>query len=643
MPYCSAHELSLLENEIINAEKHLASLRCQRNHMVSPLCRLPPEIGGKILLAAQIHDAIQDRSYIDMRECTSSGMGLSWLGAMGTCRRLREVVIQTGLLWSFIDFTHSNENWISCCLSRCKNSNLYVYHRLGERQQSDEDFQRFMELVIKSRRILVVAYNAGLAYPYFAHTNTSNTDGRAHDITRFLAAINQHTPNLQTVELRNQYRNLYNFAFNPIQFSRLLFEGGDPVHLRSLTLEGVYFNDPPPFPKLQRLTLINIDLYRSNYFKGFIQLLRQASSIQFLCLDNSSRSNDVQNMLDILSASCELEKTFEPISLRDLHTLRILGNPCLCRCMLKMLPDPKFRLAIEDPREEYLPVTSLEIHTQPDVKRYTAELENSLAFNMNRIAEFMATADDDNQLSVHEMSLDVKGADLGREDSLVVLVDQHPRLSSELARRSNVTLRLLSPKSWWYNVYVIANWMDLIRVGFESPLAPQSEALELFAPIIPHIDGDWLELTLPEVYFSATEYVPPVEENQAEDKSESPSKDIWDQIRNTKRDLNATLAQPNPTGEEMSEVILNLILCERFERFKVPVRRIRLKYPEGPHGVPFPDEKTRERVGDRWINAGWVAEIRWTGSKEMWVHNNEDDDGEEAKKVGKDEQSMVTE
>jgi hypothetical protein len=155
-------EIAVVHNQVSDLQTRLRRLQARGNALV-PFCRLPIEILVRIMdiLAAPTSDAPQTPA--DKEEKTEEkGGGLAgWTHVMGTCTRMRSLVLNTPRLWAEVDLTR-NAEWVKLCMERSASCPLIVTFdedlvpwlgcecEMGERPKFSEERSAFLEEHFKS-------------------------------------------------------------------------------------------------------------------------------------------------------------------------------------------------------------------------------------------------------------------------------------------------------------------------------------------------------------------------------------------------------------------------------------------------------------------------------------------------------------
>jgi hypothetical protein len=115
-------ETKLLQTQILDLQAQERQLFTRRNALAS-LCNLPTEILQDIL------ELLSPRTHTNRNEdpVWRYGWGrLGWVGVMGTCTRMRSLVLNTPRLWADVDLNR-NDEWARLCLERSTSSHIQVH------------------------------------------------------------------------------------------------------------------------------------------------------------------------------------------------------------------------------------------------------------------------------------------------------------------------------------------------------------------------------------------------------------------------------------------------------------------------------------------------------------------------------------
>jgi hypothetical protein len=155
-------EIAVVHNQVSELQTRLRRLQARGNALV-PFCRLPTEILVRIMdmLAAPTSDAPQTPACgEDKKDGKRSGLA-GWTHVMGTCTRMRSLVLNTPRLWAEVDLTRNSE-WIKLCMERSASCPLTVTFdedlvpwpgcecEMGERPKFSEEQSAFLEKQFKS-------------------------------------------------------------------------------------------------------------------------------------------------------------------------------------------------------------------------------------------------------------------------------------------------------------------------------------------------------------------------------------------------------------------------------------------------------------------------------------------------------------
>jgi hypothetical protein len=110
------HEIALVQEEVDKLQAHLRQLRARRNAH-APLCRLPPEILAHVMDILGVYASKAFRALAFPDRCSyEEGSGVAgWTHLMGTCIRMRSIVLNTPGLWTDVDLNRSYE-WLQMCI-----------------------------------------------------------------------------------------------------------------------------------------------------------------------------------------------------------------------------------------------------------------------------------------------------------------------------------------------------------------------------------------------------------------------------------------------------------------------------------------------------------------------------------------------
>jgi hypothetical protein len=114
-------ETKLLQTQILELRAQERRLLTRRNAL-APLCNLPTEVLLDILdlLSARILT-----NHAERQEYKRGRGRVGWVGVMGTCTRMRSLVLNTPRLWADVNLNR-NEEWARLCLERSISFHLQV-------------------------------------------------------------------------------------------------------------------------------------------------------------------------------------------------------------------------------------------------------------------------------------------------------------------------------------------------------------------------------------------------------------------------------------------------------------------------------------------------------------------------------------
>jgi hypothetical protein len=297
-------EITSLESQIARLQTQLVAMKKTRNSF-TPLCQLPYEILGRILLQVQapalrkpisshfdglLHDFEHDQDWEK--------------GIMLTCSRVREVCIGTSLLWAHIDLSWPIHK-IKEHLMRAGTVNLTLQWRPADRTTLQDDVHARKEIQLIKPIILACLHRACATYISLKY----NIDKEAQTIMQILAGCTR-APKLTIlhVDLDRKYGQAVlqspKLSSTLVQLSLWNFALDIPVTAH--------------FPRLLRMHLQNV--FMDQYPKRLIQLLQRAPNLTDLVL-NEMHVHSVYGDVFPLPE--------DTLTLRSLRSLVLIGNPLL--------------------------------------------------------------------------------------------------------------------------------------------------------------------------------------------------------------------------------------------------------------------------------------------------------------------------
>jgi hypothetical protein len=121
------------DTQSIGSKARLRGLKTRKNAL-TPLLALPDDVLYKILHALVCSDhysfnynTLGRLPHLPHRAFTKPSV---WMPVMGVCTQLRNLAIESPLLWSYLDFgSRSRAEWIDLCLARCTVAPLSICSR----------------------------------------------------------------------------------------------------------------------------------------------------------------------------------------------------------------------------------------------------------------------------------------------------------------------------------------------------------------------------------------------------------------------------------------------------------------------------------------------------------------------------------
>jgi hypothetical protein len=119
-------EIALVQEEVHKLQAHLRQLRARRNAH-APLCRLPSEILTHVMDILGVYASKAFRALAFPDRCSyEEGSGVAgWTHLMGTCTRMRSIVLNTPGLWTDVDLNRSYD-WLQLCIRNSRSLPLTV-------------------------------------------------------------------------------------------------------------------------------------------------------------------------------------------------------------------------------------------------------------------------------------------------------------------------------------------------------------------------------------------------------------------------------------------------------------------------------------------------------------------------------------
>jgi hypothetical protein len=119
-------EIALVQEEVDKLQAHLRQLRARRNAH-APLCRLPPEILTHVMDILGVYASKAFRALAFPDRCSyEEGSGVAgWTHLMGTCTRMRYIILNTPGLWTDVDLNRSYD-WLQLCIQNSRSLPLTV-------------------------------------------------------------------------------------------------------------------------------------------------------------------------------------------------------------------------------------------------------------------------------------------------------------------------------------------------------------------------------------------------------------------------------------------------------------------------------------------------------------------------------------
>jgi hypothetical protein len=249
------HDLQQLNGDGSNPENNaqLLVLKKERNAM-TPLCAVPDEIIVRILAELTVWPYWTSEYFqIDCSLPCSD-----WLVAMLTCFRIRMVAMHTPALWSLIDGS-APPAWITSCMQRAGTHPMDVKH-LG---LFEMPFKQFMEL---AGRVLGVARSADI---------TLDCQMEVIDPDQVPGHLEIMFSNMSS-KLRYLQLACESDVDTPVTTNYL---HGRCDYIIELSLDYFFIQDPPWFPRLQRLKIERIR-HRDDDWTSWLIFLKNLPSIR---------------------------------------------------------------------------------------------------------------------------------------------------------------------------------------------------------------------------------------------------------------------------------------------------------------------------------------------------------------------------
>jgi hypothetical protein len=320
----------------INAQ--LLVLKKERNAM-TPLGAVPDDIIVRILAELTVWPYWTSEYFqIDCSLPCSD-----WLAAMLTCFHIRMVAIHTPVLWSLIDGS-APPAWITSCMQRAGTHPIDVKH-LG---LYETPFKQIVEL---AGRVLGVARTADITL-----------GGQIEEI-------------IDADQVPGQLEIMFSNMSSKLRYLQLACESDidTPVttnylhgrcdYLIELSLDYFFIQDPPWFPRLQRLKIERIR-HRDDDWNSWLIFLKNLPMLEVLFLGRTG----LWNMFELYDDLASSIRAKPKISMPYLRVLSIEDDIYAINLLVDALPTPSQALSITVEREYHQPLSIPLLHNSENLQ-----------------------------------------------------------------------------------------------------------------------------------------------------------------------------------------------------------------------------------------------------------------------------------
>jgi hypothetical protein len=305
-------KIAELDAHIASLERQLVEVKRCRNALTS-LCRLPPELLGRIIVFAQVEFRGSGDELRAQRASPASSdhtpfpflwpsYSDDWRNLIRVCSHLRAVALHTPDLWAYLDSQYSNQ-WVDVCTERAKHTPA-VLNLSGPR--------------------ICPGFQERLATAHYASIVLAPS---IHDMSSCLAMMERAAPRLDTLLLR-----VTTTLGNPLPRNLL---NGRSTMLRTLSLKAFAITEFPDLPSLRNLHLDSTIL--DSGLNTLFALFSRSPHLEIVAL----RRINYQT-----SRSCTVRGEVQPVSLPALRMLKIEDGPERVCDLLRGLPDPQVGLFV---------------------------------------------------------------------------------------------------------------------------------------------------------------------------------------------------------------------------------------------------------------------------------------------------------